>query len=69
MGKMRISDRLRSYALSLGVFLSTPQVVLAQDEAPSAPDWVQSYFLVFLCVGLGLLVICRPGKRGKEVKP
>jgi hypothetical protein len=65
---MKFVGRIAWY--SLLVVSSTPQVALAQGDGDggAGADWVKSYFLVLLCVGLGLLIICRPGKRGKEVK-
>ena len=42
----------------------------AQVGAEEEPQesWVTGYALVILSVGLGLFVVCRPGKRSKKVK-
>ncbi|MEN6407635.1 MAG: hypothetical protein ABFC77_14340 [Thermoguttaceae bacterium] len=50
-------------------------VALAQGPQPkqSAPadgnSYVLSYFLVLLGIGLGLVVVCRPGRRRDRAKP
>jgi hypothetical protein len=40
----------------------------AGTEPETQAAWVVSYALVILSVGLGLFVICRPGRRNKKVK-
>ena len=39
-----------------------------QEEEKPAPQWVISYALIVMGVGLGLAVVCRPSRRNKEVK-
>lgn len=56
-----------AFAASLGV-VSPLVAQQGTEEAASKDEWVISYFLVILCVGLGLFVICRPGRRSKKVK-
>jgi hypothetical protein len=31
-------------------------------------DWVLSYALVILCVGLGAFAVCRPARRSSDVR-
>ncbi len=38
------------------------------DGARSASPWVMSYALVFLGIGLGLLILCKPSKRREKAK-
>jgi hypothetical protein len=38
------------------------------EEPVSQEAWVLSYALVILTTGLALFVICRPGRRFKDVK-
>jgi hypothetical protein len=44
----------------------------AQAQAPAEPatqaDWVMSYALVVLSIGLGVFVVCMPGKRGQTIR-
>ena len=35
-------------------------------EAPPEKSYVQPYFLVVLLMGLGIMILCRPGKRADE---
>ncbi len=37
----------------------------AQAAEPSAKSWIMAYALVILGVVLGLVVLCRPGRRKK----
>jgi uncharacterized membrane protein HdeD (DUF308 family) len=43
--------------------------LLAADEAkkPKTNNWTLAYILVLLGVALGLIIICRPGRRTKEL--
>jgi len=57
--------RLRSLLnpLFFGVFLFfEPVFALAQDDKPP-PEWVLSYFLLLLFLGLAMLILMRPSKR------
>ena len=47
-------------------FFSQPLFVFAAGEAEAAPEWVLSYFLVLLCVGLSILILLRPSKRSES---
>jgi hypothetical protein len=35
---------------------------------PAAKSYILQYTLTLLCIGLGVYVACRPGKRGKKIK-
>ena len=52
------------------VLLSTATPLRAQDatQDQGGEDWVFSYALVGLSIGLGLFIICRMGKRSQEIK-
>ena len=58
--------RLRCLLNSLffGVlFFFQPVFALAQDDK-EPPEWVMSYFLLLLFLGLAVLILMRPTKRG-----
>ena len=62
--------RLWSRCLSLLFCLlaAVPGLAQAPAEETSDKDYVMCYFLVGLAVTLGLVAICRPSKRSKEVR-
>ena len=39
----------------------------AEEEKPKGNNWSLAYILVLLGVALGLIIICRPGRRSKEL--
>jgi hypothetical protein len=39
------------------------------DKSAEGGEYVLPYFIVLACVGIGLLLVCRPSKRSKESKP
>jgi hypothetical protein len=43
--------------------------VAAQEEAakPTKNNWVMAYIIVLLGIALGLMILCRPGRRSKEL--
>ena len=44
----------------------------AAQEEPSRParnNWVLAYIIVLLGIALGLMILCRPGRRSKELPP
>jgi len=38
-------------------------------EKGSARDWVLPYFIVILCIALGMLVVCRTARRSERARP
>ena len=54
-------------------WLNTAGVALAQEAAdaehavPKTKSWILGYILVILGVALGLLTVCRMGKRSDEL--
>jgi hypothetical protein len=47
-----------------GIFIFLqPLWAFAADESGNEKDWVLSYFLVLLCLGLAILILLRPSKR------
>ncbi|MGL4595230.1 MAG: hypothetical protein ACRCUY_10910 [Thermoguttaceae bacterium] len=54
--------RLFSLVMLLTMNCQNLLFAAAQEEKES-PEWVLSYFLVLLCLGLALLIILRPSKR------
>jgi hypothetical protein len=55
-----------SFALvSTAAFAQAPAPVGGSSQAKS---YVYQYMLVGLCVALGLVLLCRPRKRGEEVQ-
>lgn len=63
--------------LSVAFWLMSSEVVLAakkkaQEAAPPTKSYVGAYFIVMMLVGVGLMTVCRPGKRKErpdEKKP
>jgi hypothetical protein len=66
--------RLLPFALTLGLVLVVPSLIFAQDAGTPPADalttrWALAYGLVGLGIVLGLINVCRPGKRkGDPVK-
>ncbi len=63
----------RGYAwlLTAGCWLAPAGRAWAQagdGGARGASPWVMSYALVFLGIGLGLLILCKPSKRREKAK-
>ena len=54
----------------LPVFLSLSTPVWAQQipQEGVQANWVLSYALVILCLGLGVFVVCRPGRRSQDIR-
>jgi hypothetical protein len=46
---------------------STPPPTTSSSQGPTA--WVLPYFIVILCIGLGMLVLCRTSRRSDRAKP
>jgi len=38
-------------------------------EKSTATYWVFPYFIVILCIALGMLVVCRPSRRSERARP
>ena len=62
---------------AVGVRLAWLTPVLFATAGASAPvspesatqeDWVMSYALVIICVGLAAFVVCRPGHRSQDIR-
>lgn len=70
----RSSTRLRKLILPVhvaAVWMIVHGMVQAAEEAgggggASAQSYVLSYFLLVLCIGLGLLFVCRPARRREK---
>jgi hypothetical protein len=39
-----------------------------QEEPVAAKDYIMSYFVVGALMGIGLMTLCRPGKREEKVE-
>jgi hypothetical protein len=56
------------------IALSTTNAVRAKDQpnnaskAPAEKSYILPYILVGLCMGFGIMVVCRPGNRGDKEK-
>lgn len=76
IGQCRHHWRRASAVLTALVVALTmhPLVAMAQD-APVAQtgtgekSYVNQYFLVIMCIALGMALICKPSKREERVKP
>ena len=57
--------RLRSLLNSLffGVFLFCEPIIAFAQEEKDPPEWVLSYTLLLLFLGLAILILLRPSKR------
>ncbi len=73
----RWSQRMVVAALILSCLSFTPTTALAakkkKEEAPPTKSYVLPYMIVMMMVGVGLMTVCRPGKRleradGKKVE-
>ena len=71
-------NRLTRWWHSAGFFVSTvavwvalPGMALAQEKGAesSTPPYVGPYFIVILCLALGLMVVCNPDRRKEKAKP
>ena len=51
--------------------LALAQASDADKKGPdtSAPPYVGPYFVVILCLALGLMVVCNPSRRREKAKP
>ena len=70
--------KVKLLAVTAGLWLAVDGVALAQRAAKQAGDggggdshkvWVMPYALVMLCIGLGMLVVCRSSRRSDRAKP
>jgi uncharacterized membrane protein YdfJ with MMPL/SSD domain len=67
----RFSAAFRTLVVALAVaslLVLTPSTALAQkkkkqEEAAPTKSYVASYFITIMMVSVGLMTICRPGKR------
>ncbi len=55
-----------SMALAAQAWAQTTQPVSVGGKGAS--PWVMPYALVIFCVGLGLLILCKPSKRREKAK-
>ncbi len=76
MNRVKIICRgLWSWALVLGCWLIVEGTLWAKDAEPAEEEssntgaWVLPYFLVILCIGLGMLVVCRTSRRTDRARP
>jgi hypothetical protein len=70
---MTLFRHWKSLAIAAAAWLTCAATLLAQkkDAAAASGDkagWALSYLLVILLVALGLMAVCRPGSRAKEIK-
>ena len=70
-GCVALSARLPMVVTTLCVWMVLAGSVWAASkkknvEAPPEKSYVQPYFLVLLLMGLGIMILCRPGKRADE---
>ncbi|HBO43297.1 MAG TPA: hypothetical protein DD670_05070 [Planctomycetaceae bacterium] len=45
------------------------QAAQAKEESRGAGPWVLPYALVILCIGLGMMVLCRTSRRSDRARP
>ena len=70
--------KIKLLAVTAGLWLAVDGVALAQRAVKQAADsggqashktWVLPYALIMLCIGLGMLVVCRSSRRSDRAKP
>jgi hypothetical protein len=68
--------RLYLAAIVFGTWFAVEGTVWAKKAAEKTEDsgssptlWVISYALILLCIGLGMLVVCRSASRSDRTKP
>lgn len=64
----RVARRAVTAALMLAMLLATPSAALAQkkkkqEEAAPQKSYVMPYMIVMMMISVGLMTVCRPGKR------
>lgn len=71
----RFYSQCRRWHLAIGVLaplwlVNCTRLALAQeaDEAVVKENWSLSYLAVVLLIALGLIGVCRPGRRLKEIR-
>ena len=56
------------WSLLLVAVTAVPALAQAEEENVAKESWVLSYFLVALGIALGMVAICRMGKRKKDFR-
>lgn len=59
----RLSDSFKLFFVAVCVFLHPVCAFAADEDGEGGPEWVLSYFLVCLCLGLGVAILLRPCNR------
>jgi hypothetical protein len=54
-------------AVTVGTAWALPP--MQTEEKDKAGDWVFPYFIVLLCIALGMLVVCRTARRSDRARP
>lgn len=66
-----MKSRIRSILISFSCFaiylMNTGFLLAAQQEEESPPEWILSYALVMLGIGLGLVVVIRSHGRKNSI--
>ncbi|GHT35881.1 hypothetical protein FACS189427_06260 [Planctomycetales bacterium] len=64
--KMRFNkffDRITAALFSISLFLQTAVSFAAGESEEEKPEWVLSYFLICLMIGLAVAILLRPANR------
>lgn len=72
-----IWHKVKLLAVTAGLWLAVDGVALAKVVKKAAGGgggdshkvWVMPYALIMLCIGLGMLVVCRSSRRSDRAKP
>ena len=67
----KLVSKFTATATAAVLLLTSCAVALGQEAEPASDDksgWVLGYALVLLAIALGLVAVCRPGRRTAEVK-
>ena len=57
------------WAVIEGLAWARPATNKAKEEGSGPGDWVLPYFIVVLCISLGMLIVCRTARRSDRAKP
>ena len=67
--KLSWSAFVFAYCLIVQTPVWAQQAGQAKEESSGAGPWVLPYTLVILCIGLGMLVLCRTARRSDRARP
>lgn len=69
-GFYRMVSRAATFVVGcwLSLMWTLPAWAAPEDSSGPKASWALAYMIVVLGIALGLIAVCRPGKRNKEIK-